>query len=401
MWKQFLQHLNQLEHRMKIYQQAGHNTNWNIESVLNDNAGDGIIFSPVHYSKKNIVEANGDLKKCSLFDPQFYIPDSQKTKLHSYDFFPEKITDGFSTINFENLAHKSAELCLQFQIENDFESIIVPARYHSDLVTDYIEKQQAFSVEPFLNEAKRLNVKKDIFVTLPVTNKMTQDKGYRAQLLNWITSYPEIAGVYFLNEIGETTKQIRTFDVLNSHVDFILDLQNSGLKVIVGYCNTESILLSVFSPYALTIGAYENTRNFSIDKFLQDDSEKRGPAPRVYIPKLLNWVRFDTVTEIKDDFPDLWEKIYTPTDYMENIFRSGTRPYFNKPELYKHHFSLISNQLREISNQQNKVAIVQEMVTNAFELYKEIKDAGIMFFDDNCDGAHLPVWNRVLRKATP
>lgn len=388
---------------MKIYQQAGHNTSWNIESIENDQAGDGIIFSPVHYPKKTIVDLNAKLKQNSLFDPQFYVPDSQKTKLHTYEFFPEKITEGFSTVSFEAIAHKSAELCLQFQVENDFESIIIPARYYPDLVTDYIEKQKAFTVEPFLNEAKRLSIKKDIFVTLPVTKKMTQDKGYRDQLLNWITSYPEITGVYYLNEISEPTKQIRLFDSLSSHVDFILDLQTSGLKVIAGYCNTESVLLSVFSPYAVTIGAYENTRNFSIDKFLQDDSDKRGPAPRVYIPKLLNWVRFDTVKEIKDDFPKLWDKIYSPTQHMESIFQMGTRPYFNKPELYKHQFSLIANQLKQLSSQSadERLKSVQSMVNQAAELYKEIKTAGIMFFDDNCDGEHLPVWNRVLRKAMP
>ena len=388
---------------MKIYHQAGHNTNWNIESFTTDSTGDGIIFSPVHYPKNKMEEVNSSIKDVSLFDPQYYIPDSQKAKLHSYEFFPEKITDGFSTIDFENLAHQSAKQCLAFQIENKFESVIIPARYFPDLITDYIEKQKAFSVEPFLAEIDRLNVNKDIFITLPTTIQMTKDKGYRTKLLNWITSYPKISGVYYLNQIGEVTKQIKQFDNLSAHVDFILDLQQAGLKVITGYCNTESVLLSSLDPFALTIGAYENTRNFSIDKFLEDDSDKRGPAPRVYLPKLLNWVRYDTVVEVKDDFPDLWKRVYTPTDYMEKILEKRSRPHFTKPELYKHHFKLIADQLKILAdlNLSDRIASIENMVKGANDLYAEIREARVIFFDENCGGDHLPVWNRILRKIKP
>lgn len=385
---------------MKIYHQAGHNTNWNIDSYSEEKTGDGIIFSPVHYPKNKIEEANDAIKKVSIFDPQYYIPDSQKKKLHSYEFFPEKITDGFSTTDFEAVAQQSAQQCLNFQVENKFESIIIPARYFSDLVTDYIEKQKAFSVEPFMSEIDNLEEVKDVFITLPTTVQMIQDKGYRTELLNWITSYPKVSGVYFLNQIGEATKQITQFENLDAHVSFIQDIQECDLKVIVGYCNTESILLSILDLYALTIGAYENTRNFSVDKFLEDDSDKRGPAPRIYLPKLLNWVRYDTVVEIKDDFPDLWKEVYTSTDHMNQVFSRSERPHFTKPELYKHHFQLIARQLKELNELtvSDRVSKVESMVREAKELYSEIIAAGVIFFDDNCKGDHLPGWNRILRK---
>lgn len=385
---------------MKIYHQAGHNTNWNIESINNDNAGEGIIFSPVHYKQDQISRVDDELKTTSLFDPQFYIPDSQKAKLHSYDFFPEKLTDGFSTVDFEAIAHKSAEMCLNYQLEQNFESIIIPARYYSDLVTDYIEKQKSFSVEPFLAEIERQGVDKKVFITLPVTVKMTQDENYRTELLNWITSYPEIEGVYLLNQIGEVTKQIKQIENLNAHINFIAELQEADLKVIVGYCNTESILISALSPYALTMGAYENTRNFSVDKFLDDDSERRGPAPRVYMPKLLNWVRYDTVIEIKEDHPELWDKIYVPTESIETVFSTGMRPHFNKPELYKHHFQLMHNQLVTLRNLDKSARIdrIKEMIQEANSLYQEIEESGVLFFDENCKNGHLPIWNRALAK---
>lgn len=146
---------------MKIFHQSGHNTIWNKRSLNDYNCGDNIILSPVHNKKSNIEAWDVELKNKCLFDPQFYVPDSQKTKLNTYDFFPEKIMDGFSTHDYSALAYDAARLCVDYQIENDFESIIIPARYYNEMVTDFIEKQKAFSVEPFLKYLSSFQSKKN------------------------------------------------------------------------------------------------------------------------------------------------------------------------------------------------------------------------------------------------
>ncbi|NJL23753.1 MAG: hypothetical protein HC902_00265 [Calothrix sp. SM1_5_4] len=290
---------------------------------------------------------------------------------------------------------------MDFQIENDFGSIIVPARYFPELVSDYIEKQKAFTVEPFLSELEKRKVNKKVFLSLPVTTAMTRDKGYRQQLLNWITSYPEIHGVYLLNGLAEQSKQIGDAEKLLAHVDFIKDLQGANLSVIVGYCNTESIILTLLEPYALTVGAYENTRGFSIDKFLEEESERRGPAPRLYFPKLLNWIRFTTAAEIREDNPSLWAKIYTPTDHAEALFSGASGPpHFTKAELYKHHFLLICDQLKSLAAMDfpKRFVAVRDSIAFAKKLHDEVEASGIMYFDRNCSGDHLPAWNRIVNK---
>ena len=112
---------------MKIFHQGGHNTIWNLDSFRDDNTGDGIIFSPVHFQKERLEVVDTNIKENSLFDPQFYVPDSQKAKLQSYEFFPEALLDGFSTNDYEAQAYQAAEQCLEFQLQNEFESLIIPA----------------------------------------------------------------------------------------------------------------------------------------------------------------------------------------------------------------------------------------------------------------------------------
>jgi hypothetical protein len=385
---------------MKILHQAGHNTNWNLESYLQDGTGDGIIFSPVHYSCTRLEQIESAIREVSYFDPQFYVPGSQKNKLLSYDFFPEKLMEGFSTSDFEAVSYEAAELCLDFQMRNEFEALIIPARYFPEMVSDYISQQRAFTVEPFLAVYNRSGADKQLFLTLPLTSAMILDTEYRTNILNWITAYPEIDGIYLLVNFDETTKQCHSFEKLHSYTLFIHELQEAELKVICGYCNTEGVLLTALNVFAVAMGAYENTRGFSIDKFLENDQDRRGPAPRIFLPRLLNWIRWDTAMEIREDFPDLWERIYIPTDHAEGVFHAEQPPHFTQPPLYKHHFKLmfeLYDELRRLSIEERKTAL-EEKIRNAAELYEEINRRRIIFFDINCTGEHLPVWNRVLRR---
>lgn len=384
---------------MKIYHQAGHNTNWNIESLSSDLA-DGIIFSPVHYTSTNLERIDQSIKNSSLFDPQFYVPDSQKNKLNTYSFFPETMMNGFSTVDFHSIAHDTAEACLDFQEQNEFEALVIPSRYFPDLYTDFIDRQKAFTVEPFLAAISRRNTDKSIFLTLPLTAPMVLDVGFKEELLNWITSYPEIDGIYLLVNFDEQTKQIHSMDKLSSYISFANELKDADLKVICGYLNTEGILLAATGVYAVTIGAYENTRGFSIDKFLDDDQVKRGPAPRIFMPKLLNWIRYDTALEIREDFPSLWSEIYTETEASEGVFDSGRRPHFSQPALYKAHFSLMAELYAAINNctLSDRLEFVRNLIIEANQRYERIATEGVMFFDSNCSGDHLPVWNRIIRQ---
>lgn len=384
---------------MRVLHQAGHNTVWNIASFKEDGAGDGIIFSPVHYDSNRIAKLDDSIKQCSLFDPQFYVPDSPKNKLNSYNFFPEKIMNGFDTNDHLSIAYESAKLCLEFQFQNSFESIIIPCRFFEDLLTDYIDRQKAFTVEPFLSELSKIDTQKKVYISLSLTAPMLIDKNYRTSILNWVTSYQEIDGIYFMVDFGERSKQIQDYDKVKSYMEFIEELIEADLEVICGYLNVEGLLVSILGINAVTMGSYENTRIFSVDKFLTNDSIKMGPAPRIYLPKLLNWVRYDTAVEIKEDFPGLWEKIYTPTPYSEKVLDTPRKPHFTQPELYKHFFMLISAQYKEMfsHNTKDRIGLLQGAVKSAIALYREIEANDVQFFDINCRGDHLVIWNRIIR----
>lgn len=384
---------------IKIYHQCGHHGKWNRTSFTDDNCGHGLILSAVHQKKDEIEKMDLSLRQKSLFDPQYYLPNSQKSKLKTYDFFPETITDGYSTADFSLSAMESAQKCIDFQVSCDFEKIIIPARYFDQMDPDYIVKQEGYTVHPFLKTIEDQNLRKDIYLTLPMTSHMIESETYRTMLLNWVTSYPQITGVYLFAENGNDEKQISSESFLMSYLEFLLALKQADLRILVGYCNTESLLMTLVGDLEFTFGSYENTRMFSIDKFVVADEDRRGPKPRIYLPSLLNWIQFNQARDIKSMDADVWSKIYRPTNYAEDTLAAATEPTFNQPSLYKHHFICFQEQMSELENLSlsDRYAKLREWIKNAISHVEAINRLPYDL-EKHGKGDHLQSWLNTVNK---
>lgn len=377
---------------IKIYHQCGHNTNWNIESY-EDGIGDGLILSPVHSKLGTIQGREPQIKEHSIFDPQYYLPNSQKAKLKSYPFFPETISEGFVTQEFSLIAAESARQCLEFQIQQGFEKLLIPARYFDQLEPDYCQRQDTYSVVPFLNALCETEYTKPVFLTLPMTSHMIEREAYRTMLLNWATKHPQIDGVYIIVKHERSSKQVQSSKFLKAYLDFITELKNAELEVLVGYSNVESLLYSLVDGITVTFGAFENTRMFSEDMYIVTDEERRGPKPRIYLPGLLNWVQFSQAKEIMTDAPDIWSKIYTPTLEGDMKLNQATEPHFTQPQLYKHSFKCLYNQFQALgqSDAQGRYNLLKGWIENAMVNYEKIS-AMPMNIEKHGNDEHLQPW---------
>jgi len=378
---------------IKILHQVGHNANWNIDSFSEEQCGDGLILSPVHQDMPHVQELSQSLRRRSLFDPQYYLPNSPKAKLSTYPFFPGQISEVFSTVNFLLLALESAKQCVEFQIEQQFEGIIIPARFVDQMTTQYFDRQEDLTVKPFLTALAAVGGSTPVYLTVPITSAMLIDDGFQQQLLNWATGFQEISGVYILVADNRPTKQIRSSAFLFAYLKFAHELSNAGLSVILGHLNTESILFSLIEGVTLTFGTFENTRMFSLDKFIDNEEERRGPKARIYLPALLNWVRYEQAMEIRNDNPELWDKVYTETVHSQQAIAAAADPAFNQPGLYKHHFLCLAEQLKELAGLpvQRRFDAIRAMIKRAAELHAQIEDMPLDL-DPHGNGEHLGPW---------
>jgi len=220
---------------------------------------------------------------------------------------------------------------------------------------------------------------------------------YKVNILNWITSFPEISGVYFICQHDRPSKQVSDTSFLIDYMDTIKSTIDADLSVIVGYTNTESILYTLCGDLSVTVGAFENTRIFSLDKFIVSDEDRRGPKPRIYMPALLNWVNFEEAKLLRKARPELWRKIYNPTSYSEDALNATTTITFQNPLLYKHYFIAFNEQIKKISEYSinQRSVYVKSLIEEALKNYSEIKK--VFTLEKNGSDEHLIPWLNAIK----
>ena len=106
--------------KTQIYHQLGYRDKWNLQSIKDDNSGDGIIIAPRYMDKTYVEGLDEETKNSAIFDPQFFLPGVPRGSLSTYDFFPDVTAGGFSTNVFsKEHAQGCANNCVKFQIENN------------------------------------------------------------------------------------------------------------------------------------------------------------------------------------------------------------------------------------------------------------------------------------------
>jgi hypothetical protein len=383
----------------KVFHQVGHNPKWNLDSFTEDSCGDGLVLSPVHQDPESVEKLEAHMRASCMFDPQFYLPSSQKRKLKAYSFFPETYVNGFSTIEFEAVAKQAADECIDFQLSQGFRNIVIPTRYLNQMYTDFIEQHERFSVIPFLEALPEMDI--PVCLTLTLTDHMIQDVAFRNRVLNWVTKYPEIDQIYLIYSVERETKQIQSADFLSSALAFAKEIVDTGLELIIGYQNTESLLFTLIDNVTVSFGTFENTRIFSIDKFLVTEEERRGPKPRIYLPGLLNWVQFEQAKQIRNGASKIWSLAYKPSKYADLVLSRTVDPYFNQPELYKHHLFCMQDQFNQLNaiSVSERATLIGNWIKDANSLYSEIEDDLGLLIEKHGNGAHLSPWNIALKYA--
>lgn len=385
---------------LEAYQQMGYRSIWNLQSLKEDSAGQGLIFSPRFVGPRDIVKVEEALLTNSIFDPQFFRPNTALGKLKEYDFFPNTIAEGFKTTEYEGaVAQESAKRCVKFQEQMGFRYIVIPTRYADGMPTNLIRDQEELFVNPFLNAIEALSIQRPVVLQLVLNDNMLKDGEYSADLLNWVTGLRSIQGVYLIVQTSPRNKQLADADLLFAMLTFVDALVENQLDVILGYLNTESILMSIASPQIVTTGIYENTRMFNIRNFeAKEKTSQQGPTARLYVSKLLQWIDHRYLGTINRALAGE-VNFYDENRYQALMFQPTFQWQFQKPELYKHGLLVIYQQLQELGifRGKDRFEVVKDLIERARSYYQRLDQGGVVF-DSESSGVHLPAWLTAARQ---
>ncbi len=374
-----------------LLHQVGHNANWNIES-FQTGCGDGLILSPLHQALPTVEKLSPELRAASLFDPQFYLPNSRKRKLLSYPFFPEQAAGGFATGTFDEHSAQVARACVDFQVKQGFRKVVVPTRYLKEMYPEYFQMQEKFSVNSFLAVAGT----RPLCLSLAVKAPMIEHASWREMLLNWVTAFHQVDELYLMYDHERDTKQVQDANYLREALRFFRQVMGTGLKLTIGYTNTEGLLFSVVGDPNITMGAFENTRIFSEDKFVESEGAVRGPKARIYLPGLLNWVQFQDALQIRQLAPEVWQQVHMPTEWAEQALSQPVEPTFNQPALYKHYFLCMKAHVDELRamNQAERLDVLKRRVAHAQRMYAALEPR--VQVERHGRSGHLAAWAEAL-----
>lgn len=380
----------------KIYHQCGHNTIWNIESCFNDNVGDGLILSPSDLPQNRIISLNAEIKTKSVFDPQFYLPKSNKRNFITYDFFPNtSMENEYSTENYEENAYEDALKCVQFQMENGFKAIIIPTVYKESFTDNYLATQKYLYILPFLSAIEKLKIDKPIYLTLVLKDSYLFDEEIKNSLLSFATSFQSIDGIYIIPEHIETYKRIRDENYLFELMKFIDKLRENELMVHLGYTDIEGFILSLADVTSISIGAYENTKCFNIEKFKKSEGKRQGPNPRIFSKKLLQNVEYTYLKSLETLY-EKYNELFEDNDYKIKMFEPTFQWHFAKPEIYKYYFFEYCKLIEELPDDYNeRYNFILEKIKQSMLYYKEIDNSGVLL-DEKSNGDHLIHWFNVV-----
>lgn len=382
--------------KLKIYHQCGARTKWNLDSFTKDNVGDGVIFSPTDEKKEKIEQIENEVKEKSFFDPQYYWPRSDKKNLKTYEFFPNTMLDEqYSTANYQEKAYEDSYKCVEFQVENNFDRIIIPCVYKENFTEDYLEIQKEWYVVPFLDAISNFETDKPIFLTMIIKDSYLLDEKIRNDLLNFATSFQMIDGIYLIPEHAETYKRIRDERYLFELMKFIDILRQNDLLVHLGYTDIEGFILSLSDITSLSIGSYENTKSFNIEKFRITEGRRMGPNARVFSNNLLQNVEYTYLASLEASYPR-FNELFPENDYKIVMFEPTYNWHFTKPEIYKYYFLEYSKILNELpENYEERYEYILEKLNQSMIYYKEIEDNGVLL-DERSNGNHITHWINVI-----
>lgn len=381
---------------MKITHVLGHNSNWNVDSFLKHNIGDYFLITAFthgyNFDSKPLLK---NIRNHAMIDLQFYGKNKQikSGKLNEFPFHTFNANkDEVTSVYFEN----SAKQAIDFQISKNFKNIIIPLFYENDRLADFIYAIK--SLNKYIGSLKKGNHK--FFMTLPFANHIIIDENKVEEILFACTDMDINFDGYFITceNKPEFRKKLTTEIKIFKNLSRVFKtLKNQDFETIYAYANWDSIIyLAQTNIDYITIGSYENLRNFDIKRYTENVSGGKSDG-YYFSEKLLNMIRAADLTALSQ---------YNLLDVIKNeknifsdiILKDGYSWNIHKPDVNKNYLLSINNLLLRISNIKDlnkRKNYVLSLIENANKSYNYLENKNI-FLNNEGSNYHLNSWKTYL-----
>ncbi len=273
---------------MSAFHQMGHDS----DNLLRDSGlanYRGAILSPVNYDEARIASQVTRLREQpaieSWFDPQLYVPTSDRGKLRSWSYFPSDVdtADQSSEAWWISIVNAVTDCCARLNVT----AVCSPAV----LSRQYSDEYFATIVRAGRNLVKRLAGTGMTPVQSAVVGMNDLAIENRLMSIASILSRSEAPEIYLvLIGTTEPRRELTDVDELKGAMRLIQLLTRAGYRVTVGYASSDMLLWKHAGATNCATGKFFNLRRFSRSRF-EEPSSGRGQLPYWFEETFLAFLR--------------------------------------------------------------------------------------------------------------
>lgn len=382
---------------MPAYFQMGHDTE-NLVGVTDLDEYEGIVLSPVNRSPedmaRHVKNFKAEEKYDIVFDPQLYLPRSEREHLGEYDYFPDDFdsADLTSLPWWDGITTKMAELVEGLEVSGVVSPVILPTLWSKKYYADFASVAQSL-----FEKLKGTSVRAHTTV-MADTKELTEPKNVM-QIASIMTE-PDSDGFYvvFVSDV-EPRRELFDETELFGMMSLIKELENTGRPVIVGNCSSDMILFKAAGASRCATGKFFNLRRFTKGRYAEP-AVGGGQLPYWFEHSLLGFLREgDVLRLLNGDF----EEFVASGDSGNHWGNKILKHLKESPDeawlalSWRHYLSWFGKTEVALSTM-DPLALAEQWLKDAEGNWLALEDKDLLFDEPRNDGSWLRPWRQALVK---
>jgi hypothetical protein len=275
---------------MPSYHQMGHHSN-NLIDLPEMSSFSGAIYSPINAVEADVaaqivntreVKANFE----AILDPQMYVPATQRGKLREWGYFPKDVdTADLSSLAWWKALNVALSRAAQ-KVGADAlcSPIIIPKAFDDKFYVRCVE------ICDSLGESLA-DGKPRVIQTAPC-GLAGLCEGDRALEVASIISKTSAERVYLIFvATTEPRREMVECDELLAAMRMIRALEQSGIRVLVGFCSSDVVMWKAAGATSCASGKFFNLRRFTRERFEEPSGTGGGQLPYWFEEGLMAFLR--------------------------------------------------------------------------------------------------------------
>jgi hypothetical protein len=382
---------------MSAYLQMGHDTE-NLVGETDLGEFTGIVLSPVNRDSptlaQNVATFRGKGEYDIVFDPQLYLPTSDRGCLPEQPYFPTDIDTADLTSDswWTGIVNKLVPCVAALKVDAVASPVVLPRAWSDDYFAHCAETSDKLAAALSTSGIRSLT-------TVMVNFNEMGEKDSALRIAS-IVSEADSAGYYLVivSDI-EPRREMVGEDQLAGVMMLIHELEKTGQPVVVSHCSSDMILFKAAGAKHCATGKFFNLRRFTKSRY-EEPASGGGQLPYWFEHSLLAFIRGTDLRRLQENglghlvgvgaSNNYWsQKILDQfaTDPTAAWVALGWRQYlswFGKTEL--------------TLSAADPLSIVRTWLKSAEDNWRVLEDAGVLMDEPRNDGSWIRSWRQTETK---